>query len=527
MAIIIPSKNIYDISNPKVRNNTINNVSVGQVIVKPKNEFKVAVYNDTISNYGEKSANALSIPNSKYNYYPSSASDIGFRIRAVCGYSTQRTIQNRTEVLIPKVSENAFISKIYSGSNVQISLRIKQTSATNGSIIYKTPSNSFESPRIALTNEQIIYSLSDFAFSAENLDVDRIDGFYYSDIDFASSISLKVQSNRLYIENNLSANWSGDGVNATTARYFEESILPSVTITDAEIDGTEYYKISLSEFLVAISADFYDGIIADRDQFADEASYVINLARIKQEVQEVTLKIDGDTIGISITDGAFQVGNGNAPFSLEGNEIIQDSGTFGNLSITENIANNILREYQNGKETAEIVCQIGDYYKVEPVEKLRELVIRNATNDNRFEKTDDYIIFTDPEAVEITKVIRVEGYPDADTTILSSYDFEIINKNQIRIHSSMFGADFYSGHIDYNALYEQSSVAIGYDAERMTFSNGDTVVPMIRNPQGVDIPMSRNKDGSAKKFTVYGVDVFYDGAVWQKLSLQETGVENG
>lgn len=65
------------------------------------------------------------------------------------------------------------------------------------------------------------------------------------------------------------------------------------------------------------------------------------------------------------------------------------------------------------------------------------------------------------------------------------------------------------------------------DNDRMTFLEGDVVVPMIRNSQGVDIPMSRNKDGSAKKFTVYGVDVFYDGAVWQKLSLQETGVENG
>ena len=54
----------------------------------------------------------------------------------------------------------------------------------------------------------------------------------------------------------------------------------------------------------------------------------------------------------------------------------------------------------------------------------------------------------------------------------------------------------------------------------MTFQEHDIVMPMVYTNKG-DVPMSLNQDGSAKEFQVVQVEMIYDGAVWQKLTLQE------
>ena len=58
-------------------------------------------------------------------------------------------------------------------------------------------------------------------------------------------------------------------------------------------------------------------------------------------------------------------------------------------------------------------------------------------------------------------------------------------------------------------------------ANKMTFSHYDQVVVMKRNAWGTDSPISLNQDGSATIFEVIGVRKFYDGAVWQELTLKE------
>lgn len=58
-------------------------------------------------------------------------------------------------------------------------------------------------------------------------------------------------------------------------------------------------------------------------------------------------------------------------------------------------------------------------------------------------------------------------------------------------------------------------------ANKMTFEHYDKVIPMVRNGYGVDEPMSLTSKNSAKVFEVVGVRVYYDGAVWQELTLKE------
>ena len=50
MAIVIPSKYIYNVDNPKVRDNYVDKVEVGQTTVTPNNEYEKVVYSETFKN---------------------------------------------------------------------------------------------------------------------------------------------------------------------------------------------------------------------------------------------------------------------------------------------------------------------------------------------------------------------------------------------------------------------------------------------------------------------------------------------
>jgi hypothetical protein len=60
-------------------------------------------------------------------------------------------------------------------------------------------------------------------------------------------------------------------------------------------------------------------------------------------------------------------------------------------------------------------------------------------------------------------------------------------------------------------------------SDKMLFDHYDKVVPMVRNGEGIDLAMSYTADGLAKVFEVVGIRVFFDGAVWQELTLRESG----
>ena len=71
--------------------------------------------------------------------------------------------------------------------------------------------------------------------------------------------------------------------------------------------------------------------------------------------------------------------------------------------------------------------------------------------------------------------------------------------------------------------YDENGNQVKSDSgENIVFNIYDEVVPMVYKSNS-DVPMSLSKDGKAKTFVVLGVEVFYDGAVWQRITLQETG----
>lgn len=59
--------------------------------------------------------------------------------------------------------------------------------------------------------------------------------------------------------------------------------------------------------------------------------------------------------------------------------------------------------------------------------------------------------------------------------------------------------------------------------KKMIFELYDKVIPMYRNQYGEDAPVSIAKNYQSKVFSVLKVEPYFDGAVWQKLQLQEYG----
>lgn len=55
----------------------------------------------------------------------------------------------------------------------------------------------------------------------------------------------------------------------------------------------------------------------------------------------------------------------------------------------------------------------------------------------------------------------------------------------------------------------------------MTFNLYDTVIPYVLDEFGEEAPISTYADGTVKRFMVLGIEPIYDGAVWQKITLQE------
>ena len=127
------------------------------------------------------------------------------------------------------------------------------------------------------------------------------------------------------------------------------------------------------------------------------------------------------------------VGNSKSAYSLPSNDLFTNTATVSNQKLGDYVAEQIIAEYENGKEMATLLCSISNYYD-------------EFGNQAKFD-----------------------------------------------------------------------------DGENMTFQIYDVVVPFVYDYMGRDVPMSLSKNGNAKTFVVVGIELFYDGAVWQRLTLQEFG----
>lgn len=418
--IYIPSRKIYSKENPKIRNNVIDNVSVGITKVVNNDEYDIPVYshNEDTSNsqFNEWELLKTEFANSKvtsnstgYIHYVASA--VGIRP----AYAKNITIA------IPRQLKTSYISTIKKEGTLNVSYSVIYRKSTGIATINVLSYGQKMEGASDYIYEKRAFVYNKYEESKGTLPEMTIEKTVEKSVEYSSPIS--VTANLTVQDETNITDLSRSKVEETTDTY-------NVKL-DILLCGEERYS---AEAKGSMTEEDWGGAIGTVDK-----ELTLTGTCEKYEPIAVEITFNGNTIGISLEDSTSLVGSGNLPYSTNGNELIQNTGTTDGKLTSKVLGDNIIANYKNGKETAVIRCSIGDYYS--------------------------YTSY--PQTDEPTKVISIDK------------------------------------------------------ANRMTFHNGDIVLPFVFGADGKDYPMSLNKNGSAKLFEVVGNRIYYDGAVWQEISLQE------
>ena len=422
MAILIPSKNIYDKQNPKIRDNVIERIEVGAVEIIPNNESETPVYN---KQENVSKSNLIGNDNINENIAIASQTIGGGGVtagrEAAVAYVLYDNKQNYGVVLyIKKVKENKYIHSLLLGENEQNGPNIKyeiygqsyqyDTNATWG-ISWQASGKAIAT----IDRTKIIYSNE--KISSVNL------------FNIPKELSLVTPDTISLLEKQTAKVELFDTGTVKNVKSFE----------NIEIDGEEYYKLTFS-IMCSLRTTLMQGSIYPTQEKPSE----IQLSGMATSYSPTQLEITvyGNTIGIDLTDKTVYI-NGETQkkvHSVDGNELMQTANYYSedNGATKENAIERAFTDtqtdYAKGKETATIRCSISDYYDYDSGDKI--ISIDNSTG-------------------------------------------------------------------------------------KMSFKMYDQVIPMVYGADGKDHPMSTYQDGTPKVFQVLGSNIYYDGAVWQELPLQE------
>lgn len=402
MFIQIPSKKIYSIDNPKIRNNPIDKIEVNASKVNTLVETDVQVYSEITDEVGglreRETARQLN--------YGSTSSGVPWAY----AYSSYAPQYATIYIDIPQSYDGKVIERLYTG----------KTDEGKPQISVSITAHKYESPitQNIRVNSAGSYFIGDIEYNDEDVTYQIV---RYSTTDLSRKVGNEVTySNATAIAN----------INHTdeTAIPYSVNFNPLTGIYSIAIRvlvGTEIVKLGGHAFVSRNTSGF--DILA-----TGTAS--------RHYAKTLEISVNGDIRTIELQDSLITVGSsiGKNIFSVENNEFLQTTNYYQSqdTSAITYLFGETLKHYKNGKETAIIRTSIGEYY-----------------------------------------------YDNGNLAISTK---QTINGNT-----------------------------------KMCFDVGDIVVPMIYGADGKDRPMSLYRDGTPKMFRVCGTKIYYDGAVWQELSLQE------
>lgn len=576
MAIVIPSKHIYDKDNNKIRDNKIDKIEVGAVEIVPDNKFDTVIYNAKETTKIDSGHTFVS-NETGYTCIPNWISPWEFEYGTAVAQATFTTYYNSIKLKIPKKTNKYSISKLLEkddNGNSKIFANVYCTKKT-GSVGVQS---------------QILYSI-DGSNTLDPIKVVSVVPAPPTDGDRTLSsgetVLLQTVPDDIQATENITVNTINYTATATAEKHGTKNM---AFITEDD----DYYNV-----------DYYllVGVIYDRVTWSEYGNIDANTTK-QDKVKDILLEgtseayipsyveitFYGNTIGIDLNNKTVYIPdeNGNKPFSIEGNELMQTSNyytlkefllkqvsayelitptsyyvgksNYNNHYYTsvhiggkenswetyveykdtkDNIIKTViipprqnthspaletigadtieiikvynknsiclqfqdtLLEYSNGKETATILCDIYNYDVGVKFKVLSYELLDDGSVYCRL-KTDNINDIYDISNMGYIYVNGIEGFVrdiDEEEFILFVY----FNDASV---------------IDY---LEKNEITINKKSN--LFNIGDVVIPMVYGANGVDKPLSKYKDGTPKKFKVLGNRIFYDGAVWQELTLQET-----
>lgn len=405
MAIIIPSKYIYRKENPKVRDNVIDRIEVECNLVHSADEYSTPVYS------------------AEYDSVPIKEIDQNTKIKDFTGddkghlslvYFLNSVGYYVGTIKIPRNQKNEYITKLYKGEKKENGETVQED------VLYYT-----------LYGNKTTQPMSTVVYQKPNVSIpnSEIGTFTYGKEVLEEDVLIEIPKLPIVISKK----------NTVTMPAIEATVVGvSNQSTYTVVESDEYFTINL-KLLTIFTTEEMTGVY-NMASLVVPHDIPISGTRTEYVAKRMSITVYGNTIGIDLANQTVIVGNteGNKPFSVDGNELMQTSNYYENQNCLaiENSFSKTLQHYSNGKETAILLCSISDYY-------------------------------TDGGELKISANGKVGETPDS-----------------------------------------------------MVFQVGDEVIPMVMGTDGKDRPLSKKND-SAKVFRVIGVKPYYDGAVWQEISLQE------
>lgn len=576
MAIKIPSKNIYSIKNPKIRDNAIDNITIGYNKVAPRNEFDKTIYGQRYESpsISSQTTHYISIDYSETKQTLNSPQDT---VRNAVGtnYRIGYSVYN---IVINKQLNNEIINKIIFDKdgikNIGLNINFDKTTYSCSDKYYPN-SNSFAwKPTlidIYKNNQENDYGYNfDYKYSVNNdRKVDHKHFFFdtlYNQEKKECMVKLLAETSFFelgYGSGQIRAfvsNVDGASFGSTNEQLNEKDGVKFYNFEDAYIEEYEdRYEIKNVWVISQIEAFvLYAHIMQSNAQWNSE--YIANGYAIYLNCNQLELTFSGNTIGISTEDNTITIGSGNTPLSIDGNELLQDENSL------EDKYNTTLDLYGSGKETATVLCTIDDYYDYENNKLTISANDPNAINTNNYtllyNATFNKGTVTQVQSDSATKyVFQIQSYngeeyneelgsitidksqrvhlpfykyndfthirfklngAEIDTAIL----FDVSNLEDDRAYSFSANVNIDGG--QGKIYWDEMSIIRGVRRKDfveqglpMTFNLYDEVVPMIMRYDGKDYPLSVDASGNAKVFKVLGINIYFDGAIWQELSLQE------
>lgn len=582
MAIVIPSKHIYDKDNNKIRDNKIDRIEVNATEITHDNKYETSVYNEKIiienySTYSEKniSSNVRGFFKNSWTF--------------TYGVGVAKTQITRLYcagiIKIPKLKNNTLIEKILSKTDNEGNARIKYSSrctkktgtvSKNEVLTEKifNPNSGSIRVEVSVTNNAI--KNNDRNFTSEKSGEILPDTSIYEDtISFnqkytALGLEYSVTSKTTYPDNLTNLGSLDVTYNEENEEYqFEYVLLCGIGFDKLGAKKEEDYTIG---------EDTKDFTLTKNISLSGETEFYFP--------DQVEITVYGNTIGIDLTDKIVYIPDesGDKPFSVEGNELMQTSNYYPSfefrklnssefyigydsnerVSATITVQDHLVGkdllvrifEDDNRGETyvdklyenvyKDFIVDIGGYH-IYDIEIFERIEIKTNSIIDCFEKTlNEYkngketaTILCDMFQYDVAVTLRVLNYELQDNgDIRCTLQADNINDMYDILYMKNISVNGIKGTITYPVEEHFALVVYFKDARVINelqkgeitinkksnfyFNIGDVVIPMVYGANGVDKPMSKYKDGTPKKFKVLGTRIFYDGAVWQELTLQET-----
>lgn len=388
MAIKIPSAKIYEIENPKIRDNLIDYIEAKGVSMFPVFKVKTPVSNEKFST---KDKTLISRNQDKKDYqYIINGGGTYDNANALPFVETFAYIRIqaryvRLSYFINKQQTNSYVTKLYDKLDEAGVANIKFQATClkyNGTCSYPVK---FVRDYLNDEFDATINGDPTHTFDLPN---------GYEQLPYPPSgkitITEKLEYKGQYNENAVAERTS------TAELNFNDGIKADGIYTNLGEKGiTEYStRFGLDGLYVMVSAT----IDTISSSYKDILTYFVNENKnikgtsVYYAPESVTITFQGDEKGLGIEEITIPIPTekGSNPFEIEGSELLQSTNYIGSEdtnALTKHYTD-LISQYANGKETATIRCSISDYYD----ENGTKIVSSdNSTNKMTFDIYDEVI----------------------------------------------------------------------------------------------------------------------------------------